>query len=288
MDEPGVLAMNATAPRRSLSAYLTGSAFLAVAVVVALLPIALVLMNAFKPHGEIIANPLAWPTSLASNNFKSAWIEGHFTSGLGNSILICASTILVTVSCAAMAAYPLARRKIRFWQLISLYFLCAVTVPIQLFLFPLFYIYAIFGLVSNAFATSLILAAINLPLAIFLLRTYILNVPVELENAALMDGAGPWKTFWYVILPIIRPGLITVALLVGFNAWNEFMITSTFQQGQAAFTMTLDYLSMNSTIVTDRGLMMAGALIIVFPILVFFLFMQRFFIAGMTAGAVKG
>lgn len=279
--------MNPAAPR-PLATRLAGSAFLTIAVVVALLPIALVLMNAFKPHRAIIANPLSWPTSLVSDNFKSAWVAGHFTSGLGNSVVICVSTILVTICCAAMAAYPLARRRMRFWQLISLYFLCAVTIPIQLFLFPLFYIFAIFGLISNAFATSLILAAINLPLAIFLLRTYILNVPVELENAALMDGASPWKTFWYVVLPMIRPGLITVSILVGFNAWNEFMITSTFQQGQAAFTLTLDYLSMNSTIVTDRGLMMAGALIIVFPILVFFLFMQRFFIAGMTAGAVKG
>jgi raffinose/stachyose/melibiose transport system permease protein len=275
-------------PSRSLIAQLPGAAFLGIAVVVALLPIALVLLNAFKPHSEIIGNPLAWPRTVVTGNFKSAWIQAHFTNGLGNSLLICTSTILVTISCASLAAFPLARRRVRFWQLISLYFLCAVTVPIQLFLFPLFYLFASFRLISNGFATSLILAAINLPLAIFLLRTYILNVPLELENAALMDGAGPWKTFWYVILPMIRPGLITVSILVGFNAWNEFMITSTFQQGQTAFPMTLDYLSMNSTIVTDRGLMMAGALIIIVPILVFFLFMQRFFIAGMTAGAIKG
>lgn len=276
------------APRRSPLAYLAGNTFLAIAVIVALLPIALVLMNAFKPHSEIIGNPLAWPKSFMAGNFTAAWQDGHFTSGLLHSLVICASTIAVTISCASLAAFALARRRVRFWQLISMYFLCAVTVPIQLFLFPLFYIYATFGLVSNGFATSVILAAINLPLAIFLLRTYILNVPLELESAALMDGAGPWKTFWYVILPMIRPGLITVSILVGFNAWNDFMITSTFQQGQTAFTMTLDYLSMNSTIVTDRGLMMAGALIIVVPILVFFLFMQRFFIAGMTAGAIKG
>jgi raffinose/stachyose/melibiose transport system permease protein len=280
--------MNVQAPQGSFAARIGGATFLIVAVLVALLPIALVLMNAFKPHSEIIANPLAWPISPTIGNFQLAWVGGHFTRGLCNSIIICASTIFVTVSCAALAAFPLARRRIRQWQLVSLYFLCAVTIPIQLFLFPLFYIFAIAGVVSNAFATSLILAAINLPLAIFLLRTYILHVPIELENAALMDGAGPWKTFWYVVLPMIRPGLVTVSILVGFNAWNEFMITSTFQQGQSAFTITLDYLAMNSTIVTDRGLMMAGALIIVFPILVFFLFMQRFFIAGMTAGAVKG
>lgn len=276
-----------TLPRRA-PARLAGNIFLAVAVLAALLPVALVLLNAFKPHVDIITNPLAWPVAASFDNFVTAWTAGRFTIGLVNSVLICASTILVTVSFAALAAYPLARRKVRFWRVLTLYFLCAVTVPIQLFLFPLYFMFAALGIVGNLFATSLILSAVNLPLSIFLLRTYILTIPVELEDAALMDGAGPWRTFFYVILPLIRPGLITVSILVGFNAWNEFMITSTFQQGEAAFTMTLGYLSMNSTIVTDRGIMMAGALIIILPIIVFFLSMQRFFIEGMTTGAIKG
>ena len=276
------------AARRTASHRTAGNVFLAMAVLVALLPITLVLINAFKPHADIIANPLALPHALSFENFRTAWATGRFTTGLINSVLICASTILVTVSFAAMAAFPLARRKIRFWRVITLYFLCAVTVPIQLFLFPLYYIYALLGIVGNIFATSLVLSAINLPLSIFLLRTYVLTIPVDLEDAALIDGAGPWQIFRHVILPLIRPGLVTVAILVGFNAWNEFMITSTFQQGEAGFTMTLGYLSMNSTIVTDRGIMMAGALLIILPIIVFFLSMQRFFIEGMTSGAVKG
>jgi len=265
-----------------------GSLFLAIAVVVALAPFCLVIMNAFKSHTEIVANPLALPDSFSMVNFVTAWTTGRFSTGLFNSVAICGFTIGITVGLASLAAFPLARRKGKIWRLISIYFLCAVTVPIQLFIFPLYFIFAALGIVGNLFATSLILSAINLPLAIFLLRTYVLAIPQELDDAAFMDGAGPWKTFWYVILPLLRPGLITVAILVGFNAWNEFMITSTFQQGQANFTMTLGYLSMNSTIVTDRGIMMAGALIIIFPIIIFFLAMQRFFIGGMTAGAIKG
>lgn len=267
---------------------LSGNLFLALAVVVALAPFCLVILNAFKSHTEIIANPLAAPVSFSVSNFVTAWTTGRFTTGLINSVAICGLTIVITVGFAALAAFPLARRKGRGWKIVSIYFLCAVTVPIQLFIFPLYFIYAALGIVGNLLATSLILSAINLPLAIFLLRTYVLAIPVELDDAAFMDGAGPWKTFWYIILPLLRPGLITVGILVGFNAWNEFMITSTFQQGEANFTMTLGYLSMNSTIVTDRGIMMAGALIIIFPIIIFFLAMQRFFIGGMTAGAVKG
>jgi raffinose/stachyose/melibiose transport system permease protein len=262
--------------------------FLAGAVIIAVIPFLLVGINALKPHAEIVANPLALPASLDFSNFTTAWVSGKFSTGLVNSILLSGTTILVTVSFAALAAFPLARRRIRFWQLITLYFLCSVTVPIQLFLFPLYFLYAQLGVVGNIFATAFILSAINLPLSIFLLRTYILTIPVELDDAALMDGAGPWLTFWHVILPLMRPGLITVAIIVGLNAWNEFLITSTFQQGESGFTMMLGYRSMTGTILNDRGIMMAGAVIIIVPIIIFFLAMQRFFIAGMTSGAVKG
>lgn len=277
-----------SATRRTSLGRPLSNLFLGVAVVAAVLPLLLVLMNAFKPHVAIIENPLALPPTLDLANFTGAWVGGKFTTGVINSVLISGTTILVTLTAAALAAFPLARCQIRFWQLITLYFLCSVTVPIQLFLFPLYFIYAQLGIVGNIFATAIILAAINLPLAIFLLRTYVLTIPVELDDAALMDGAGPWKTFWHVILPLMRPGLVTVGIIVGLNAWNEFLITSTFQQGEAGFTMMLGYRSMNGTITTDRGIMMAGAVIIIVPIIVFFLAMQRFFIAGMTAGAVKG
>ena len=156
------------------------------------------------------------------------------------------------------------------------------------FLFPLYFVFAKLGIVGNVIATAFILSAINLPLATFLLRTYVLTIPSEIDDAAFLDGASPIQTFLHIIFPLLRPGLVTVGIIVGLNAWNEFLITSTFQQGQNSFTMTLGYLSMNGTYATDQGAMMAGAFILVAPIILFFIVMQRLFISGMAAGAIKG
>lgn len=274
-------------PENRSSTYMN-NLVLYVLVLIALLPLALVALNTMKSHTEIIANPLSIPTSVHFDNFKQAWSAGKFSTGIVNSFLLTGSTILITLTLATPAAFALARKRIRGWKILTIYFLIATTVPIQLFLFPLYFVYAKLGIVGNVFATSVILSAINLPLATFLLRTYALNIPREIDDAAFMDGASQYKAFWYVILPLMRPGLVTVSIIVGLNAWNEFLITSTFQQGQNSFTMTLGYLSMNGIYSTNQGALMAGAFILVAPVIVFFLVMQRFFIAGMTAGAVKG
>jgi len=265
-----------------------GDGFLFLMGLVSVAPLLLVVVNAFKPHAAIVTDPLSLPTSFALTNFRSAWVGGQFSAGLINSLLLTGTTVLVTVAFAALAAFPLARRRIAAWKLVSIYFLCSVTVPIQLFLFPLYFIYARLGLVGNVFATAFIVAAINLPLAVLLLRTYVIGIPSELDDAAHMDGASPWQTFWHVIAPLMRPGMVTVAVIVAMNAWNEFLITSTFQQGSTGFTLTLGYRALTGVMAADRGIMMAGACIIVLPIVVLFLLLQRLFLEGMTAGAVKG
>lgn len=267
---------------------IAGDLFLWLAIAAVAFPLTLMAINSLKPHSEIIQNPLTLPASPSLDNYVDAWTAGNFAIGLFNSLLIAGSTVVITVVCAALAAYPLARGKIMFGKLITLYFLAAVTVPVQLFLFPLFFIYANLGLVSNSIATSVILAAINLPISILLLRTYVLNIPRELDDAALMDGARPWQVFVFVIVPLMRPGLITVSIITALNAYNEYLITSTFQQSASGFTMMLSFLSMNNVILTDRGILMAGAAIIVVPVIIFFLAMQRLFIEGMTTGAIKG
>ena len=267
---------------------LSSTLILYLLVLIALLPLLLVAINTFKSHADIVINPLAFPNEFNFTNFSRAWKAGKFSSGIINSILLSGTTIVITLTFASLSAFVLARRSIVGWQLITIYFLCATTIPIQLFLFPLYFVYAKLGIVGNVFATAFILSAINLPLATFLLRTYVQTIPSDIDDASFMDGANPIQTFFHVILPLLRPGLVTVSIIVGLNAWNEFLITSTFQQGQKSFTMTLGYLSMNGTYATDQGAMMAGAFILVAPVVLFFIVMQRFFISGMASGAVKG
>jgi raffinose/stachyose/melibiose transport system permease protein len=254
--------------------------------VTALFPLLLVGLNSLKLSTQIIASPLSLPKIFAWSNFSQAWYYGHFAHGFVNSILLAGTTVVVVLVCSSMAGYVLAGRKLRAGPAIMIYFMVSMTVPIQLFLFPLYFAFAHLGLLGNVFAVGVVIAALNMPLSIFLMRTFFLNVPREMEEAALMDGASTRQVITRVMLPVVKPGLITVAIIAGLNAWNEFLISSTFLQGN--YTATLGYLTMNGTFSTNEGVMMAGAVILIVPIVIVFVITQRYVVDGLVAGAVKG
>ncbi|WP_223693869.1 carbohydrate ABC transporter permease [Leifsonia poae] len=266
----------------------TGNLVLAVFAIIALIPLLLVLVNSFKTNAEVLANPFQLPTSLSIENFITAWTYGQFGQGFVNSILLTATTVIVVLICSGLAGYVLAGQKVKRWPAIMVYLTMAMTVPIQLFIFPLYSAVAAMNLTDNVFVVGVILAAINMPFATFLMRTFFLNVPAEIEEAALMDGVNTFQLVRRVLLPMVRPGLITVGVIVGLNAWNEFLISSTFLQNPSDQTLTLGFLTMNGTFSTDIGTMMAGALILIVPILAVFIALQRFVVDGMANGAVKG
>jgi raffinose/stachyose/melibiose transport system permease protein len=254
----------------------------------ALFPLALVAINSVKTSDQVEANPLSLPTHFYFENFQVAWNFGHFSTGFVNSLLLTATTIVVVLFCASLAGYVLAGKKIRAWPIVTVYFMVAVTIPIQLFLFPLYFAFAKLNLLGNVIAVGFVIAAINLPLSIFLMRTFFLKIPADIEEAAVIDGASIVQLLRSVVLPIVSPGLITVGVIVGLFAWNEYLITSTFLQTQGSYTATLGYLSMNGTFSTDQGSMMAGAMILIVPIVVIFISVQRYFVEGFVSGSVKG
>ena len=265
-----------------------GHVVLVILAIVQIFPIALVLINSFKTSLQVEANPLSLPHSLDLSNYATAWQYGHFSTGFINSFLLVGTTVLIVLVCSSLAGYVLAGKKIRAWWLVTIYFLVAVTVPIWLFLFPLYFEYSKLHLLDNPVAVGFIVAAINLPLAVFLMRAFFLKVPPSLEEAAIVDGAGTGKLLYHVMLPIISPGLLTVGILVGLFAWNEYLISTTFLQTPGSYTATLGYLTMNGTFTDQQGIMMAGAVILILPVILIFVAVQRFFIDGFVSGAVKG
>jgi raffinose/stachyose/melibiose transport system permease protein len=252
-----------------------------------LLPIALAVLNAFKTTAEINLDPLELPARLQWENFASAWRNASLGSSLLHSAEVAGLTILMVCLTAAPCAYVLARQQGRGWRFLGFYFMASITVPVQLYLFPLYFLFAKLGLVNSIPAVALIYTAMFSPFAIFLLRTYVLAIPKALEEAAQVDGAKPWQTFLYVILPMMRPGLLTVAIIVGLNAWNDFVIAVTFLQNDNNVTAIVKFYSLTGQYSTDWGEMLAAAIIIVLPVVVVFVLLQRRFIEGMTAGAVK-
>ncbi len=255
---------------------------------IALFPIALLVLNSLKPAAAIVQSPLSLPVSIRWDNFVHAWNDARFGSTFLNSILLSGLTIILVCSTGSLTAYVLARRKIKSWKIWTFYLLGTTTAPIQLFLFPLYFGYARLGLINNVAAVSLIYTALFSPFAVMLLRTYFLAVPRELEEAALVDGASHWQVFTMVMLPIVSPGIITVALIIGLYSWNEFLISMTFLQKADRVTAVVSFYLLSGQYTSDWGEIMAAALIIVLPVVVLFVLLQRRFIEGMVGGSVKG
>ena len=261
---------------------------LVLGLVFALGPLGLMVLNAFKSTPEIITSPLSLPAELQWSNFTRAWDDARLGQTMLNSAKVTGMTILLVLLTGSGAAYVLARQKIKAWKQVSTYFLATTTAPIQLFLFPLYFGFAKAGWINNPIAVSFIYCAMFSPFAIMLLRTYFIAIPKELEEAAELDGANAWQVFWRVMLPIVSPGLLTVALIIGLYCWNEFLIASTFLQSRDEMTAVVSFSLLSGQYTSDWGQIMAAAILIVLPILMLFLLLQRHFIDGMAGGATKG
>ncbi|MCX5581142.1 carbohydrate ABC transporter permease [Kaistia terrae] len=261
---------------------------LSIALIITLFPIALLVLNSVKPAAQIVQNPLAWPETFRWDNFTRAWEDARFSQTMLNSVILTATTIVLVCTTSSLTAYVLARRKIESWKIVTFYLLGTTTAPIQLFLFPLYFGFAKLGLINNTFAVALIYTAIFSPFAVMLLRTYFLAIPRELEEAAQIDGANHWQVFTKVMLPIVSPGILTVALIIGLYSWNEFLIATTFLQGSENMTAVVSFFLLSGQYSSDWGEIMAAALIIVLPVVVLFVLLQRRFIEGMAGGSVKG
>lgn len=255
---------------------------------ITLFPIALLVLNSVKSGPEIVQSPLSLPETLRWDNFTRAWSDARFATTLANSALLTGLTIILVCTTGSATAYVLARKKVKSWKIVTFYLLATTTAPIQLFLFPLYFGFARLGLINNVFAVAVVYTAIWSPFAVMLLRTYFLAIPRELEEAALVDGATHWQVFSKVMLPMASPGILTVALIIGLYSWNEFLIATTFLQQQDKLTAVVSFFLLSGQYSSDWGQIMAAAVIIVLPVVILFVALQRRFIEGMAGGSVKG
>lgn len=261
---------------------------LLVAAFIALFPILLMLLNSVKTNPEIYISPLARPEKWMFINYATVWNQADLGQAMVSSIIVTTSTVVLIGVSASMAAYVLARKAVKGWKIVTLWLLATTTIPIQLFIFPLYFIAAQLGLVGNQLVVAFIYAALFGPFSIFLLRSYFMNVPVDMEDCARVDGATHWQVFTRILLPLVFPGILTVTIVVGLYSWNEFLIALTFLPSRGVETLIVRFYSMQGQFSTDWAEVMAGAVIIILPVLILFVFLQRKFVEGMTSGSLKG
>ena len=261
---------------------------LALLALLALGPLVVLAFNSLKTSAEIGRNPLGPPLSPVFENFPDAWSQGDFATTLVNSTILTAGTVIGVCVIAGTSAYAMARLDLPGTDAILLYLFVASAVPFQLFLVPLFFMWSTLQLTNTRLGLIIIYWAIFSPLATLLLRSYLVGLPSDFEDAARIDGANELQVLLRVVLPLSWPGLLTVALVSGLAAWNEFFFAITFIQDNNLKPVTTSFLAFQSNFSQDWGLTTAAAIYIILPIVVLFLLLQRRFISGLTAGGLKG
>ncbi len=260
---------------------------LVVLVVFSVAPLLLLILNSVKSDTEIKTSPLGWPSAWNWSNFSDAWSIGGFTSGFVNSLLVSGLTVVAVCICAGLTAYSIARLDPPGGSIVITYYLIASTVPGILFLVPLFIVWSHLGMTNSLLGIALIYIAMYLPYATLLLRSYMVNLPREIEEAALVDGASELGVFLRVVLPMSWPAFSTVALIVAIWSWNEFLFATTFLQDPGRQTIAVHYLTFTGQYLTNYAYLASGGVIMILPAIILFLSLQRKFIEGISAGGVK-
>jgi len=250
-------------------------------------PLIIIAFNSLKGGPEIAINQFGPPSLPTWENFSEAWEHGRFGTTLLNSLKLVALVVPGVLLVGFPAAYALARHRSRGVDALVTYLLIASTIPVQLYLLPLFVFFSRTGLMNSLPALAVIYIAKFSPLATFLLRAFLLKTPLELEDAARLDGASEFQMLTGILVPICAPVLLTVALITGLMVWNEFALAITFIQERELKPVSTSLFAFQREHETDWSLTNAGAVITLLGPLVLSFLLQRRFIDGLTAGAVK-
>ncbi len=251
------------------------------------IPLLVLTLNSFKSTAEIASDPFGLPQEIRWSNYSDAYEQGSFATTIANSLVLTGFTVVFTLLLAGMAAFALARLRLRGSNIISFYFLVGTGVPAQLFIIPLFFIWKQLGLVNSHLGLIIIYVALMAPFSTYLLRSYMLSLPQEFVDAARIDGASNLQVLRHVILPLTWPGFLTAGLVIGLFVWNEFLFAVTFLHKPELKPISTSLFAFQQRYSRDWGLTNAGSIIMVLPVLVLFLLLQRRFIEGLTQGGLK-
>jgi ABC-type glycerol-3-phosphate transport system permease component len=264
---------------------------LMIAVVFAMIPMLWIIVAAFQPNERLFQYPPNWLPGPYFDNFTSVLTRTKLPQWLLNSAVVAVTTALATALTGAMAAYAFARFQFRWRSGLLFAVLATQMIPGLTNIIPLYIMIQSVGATDNLGWLIVTYSAGALPLAIWMLTSFFQSIPRELEEAALMDGCTLLGAFWRVVLPLMLPGLAAVAILVFVMAWNEFVIALTFISTSSLKTYQLglyDFLTTDAQIFLRYGYLHAAAAIGLVPTFIGYMLVQRYFISGLTAGAVKG
>lgn len=253
-------------------------------------PVYWMINTALKPRDEVMTStPLFAPKHIAFDNFVTAITMPSFLQDLRNSLICVVGTVVFAMILGLFASAALTRFRFRGRKAILVIILAIQMLPSTALLIPTFLVYNKLGLTGTYAGLILAYVASALPFSIWVMRGFFLSIPVELEEAAAIDGAGPWRTLFSVLFPLVTPGIISASVFAFIAAWNDYLTAYVFMKDSSMYTLPLwltSFVTPNGG--TDYGAQMAASVVFALPVVVFFLIVQRKLVSGMSAGAVKG
>lgn len=251
------------------------------------LPLFWVLITSLKSTPELYRNPFGIPQLLKWANYRDAWIFGKMGAYFINSLLTTVLSVVVVLFLSSTTAFVLARFNFRFKGLVWAYVLFGFLIPHSILLIPLAIFTRTLHLYNSLVGLALIYAAVGIPWNTFFLRAFMETIPKELEEAAIMDGAGMWVVFWYVMIPLSQPALATMATFHVLSAWSEYILALVLTGTTASRTLPVGISLLEGTFTSNEPGVAAGMMITIIPAVVAFALLQRYVIKGISAGAIK-
>lgn len=251
------------------------------------LPLLWMAMSSFKSNGAILQTPFSLPTSWDFSVFGEAWRDGGIGRYALNSAIVTGVTTAAVLVLGSMAAYAFARFDFRGSGLLLGLFTLGLILPIQSYFVAQNWMFEVLHLKDTRWALILPYTAMGLSLAIWLLRAYLQSLPRELFEAARIDGAGDWLIYRRIVMPLLKPGLATVAVFTVLSAWNEFLLALLYIQDESLKTIPVGLLAFSTKYVTDYRLLFAALTMVTVPMVAVYAMFNRQVVAGLTEGSMK-
>ncbi|MBE5919646.1 MAG: carbohydrate ABC transporter permease [Pseudobutyrivibrio ruminis] len=264
---------------------------LAILFVAFIFPFIMVIINVFKVKSDITANPLALigRHGFTLENFPNAIKKMNFFRSFGNSLIVTIFSTIGTIILSSMTAYLIVRNNWKANKILFVTMIASMVIPFQVLMVPLVSLYGgIFGVLNHRITLIIMHIGFSLSMATFMFHGSIhTNVPISLEEAATIDGCNKWQIFSQIVFPILKPTIATVAIIDAMAFWNDYLLPSLVLGRKELYTIPIATKVFYGTYSTDTGLIMAALLLAMLPILILYLFLQRYIVEGITAGAVK-
>jgi len=251
-----------------------------------LYPFIWVLITSLKDNNDIYGNGFGLPKVYKWNNYIEAWKNAQVGISFFNSLTICLLALAALILITCMGSYAMMR--VRKSKIITAYFSLGIMIPIHILLIPIVILFGKLHLTDNHLSLVIAYIAINISISLFILNGFFAAIPTEIDEAAIIDGCGRCGIFFKIMLPLVKPGIATVATLAFLNCWNDLVVGLVLISTPVKRTLSMSISVMKGAYVTQYGILCAGFVISIVPVVIMYLLFQKQIISGMTAGAVKG